>query len=157
LAWPANQKVAWCRENIPNSRFDLVPLRPPTTLPESAYDLVIGISVLTHLDEPTQLVWLEELQRVTKPGGYLLLTTHGESALARVGDIDIILKTLTAGTDASTADPALNKTIASSDYYKSTYHLRTYAQSVFRQFFDFIDIVGGGNASLQDIVILRRR
>jgi 2-polyprenyl-3-methyl-5-hydroxy-6-metoxy-1,4-benzoquinol methylase len=149
--------VAWCQANIPACRFDVVPLCPPTALRELSYDLVIGISVLTHLDEPTQHAWLRELQRVTKPAGYLLLTTHGESALARVKNTEVVLKTLKVGIDTSTPDPSLDKVITSSDYYRSSYHLRSHVSAFLNDYFDVIEIIPGGNASLQDLVVLRRR
>lgn len=42
---------------------------------------MLGHSVFTHLDEPRQDAWLGELQRVTSPGGLLVLSTDGEVAL----------------------------------------------------------------------------
>ena len=38
-----------------------------------------AISVLTHLPVKTQLAWRDELGRVLRPGGHLLLTVHGEA------------------------------------------------------------------------------
>jgi hypothetical protein len=43
--------------------------------------MVYALSVFTHLSEPLQFHWIGELARVLKPGGYLVVTTHGESYL----------------------------------------------------------------------------
>ena len=39
---------------------------------------MIGLSVLTHLDEDNQFFYLKELNRITKPGGIIILSTHGD-------------------------------------------------------------------------------
>lgn len=44
-------------------------------LPDASFDVVLCIQVLEHVDDPAQA--LRELHRVTKPGGRLLLSTHG--------------------------------------------------------------------------------
>jgi len=40
---------------------------------------VYAVSVFTHLPEPLQLEWLQELRRVTGPGGLVLLSVRGPS------------------------------------------------------------------------------
>jgi len=42
---------------------------------DAAFDLVLCIQVLEHVDDPAQAV--RELARVTRPGGRVLLSTHG--------------------------------------------------------------------------------
>ncbi|MGI8603918.1 MAG: class I SAM-dependent methyltransferase [Verrucomicrobiales bacterium] len=49
----------------------------PQTIPMC--DLILAISVFTHLPEPMQNLWLAELRSRLKPGGYLLATFHGEA------------------------------------------------------------------------------
>ena len=149
--------VEWCRDNIPKATFSLVAPNPPTHLPPQSIDLLVGISVMTHLDYDAQCLWLGELRRIVMPAGYLVLTTHGEMALARVKNFEVIRNTLTVGMDASTTDKSLDAVISSKEYYKSSYHLRKYVYQLFGEYFDVIDIIAGGNASLQDFVILRRR
>jgi len=58
---------------------------PRAKLPcaDASFDSVISISVFTHMSEADSLFYLDELHRVTKPGGKLFLTVHGERALKR--------------------------------------------------------------------------
>jgi SAM-dependent methyltransferase len=78
------EAVTWCRENLPFARFERNDLEPPLTFSDGSFDLVYGLSVFTHLTVDTQRRWLGELRRVLRPGGYLLLTTHGESYADRL-------------------------------------------------------------------------
>lgn len=70
--------VAWCRRNLSFGRFSVNDLAPPLAFADASFDLVYALSVFTHLPEPLQDAWLDELTRVLRPGGHLLLTLHGE-------------------------------------------------------------------------------
>jgi hypothetical protein len=48
-------------------------------------DCIYAISVFTHLSAELQDLWMKELRRIVRPGGHLLITTHGESFRARRG------------------------------------------------------------------------
>jgi SAM-dependent methyltransferase len=75
----ANERaVAWCRANLPFARFVSNGLAPPLEHADESFDLVYALSVFTHLPEDLQLAWMRELERLIRPGGFLLLTTHGE-------------------------------------------------------------------------------
>ena len=67
--------VKWCAEHLPGTYLKNE-LNPPLPLPDDHVDLVFALSVLTHLRWPTQQAWLEELARVCRPGGHVLLTFH---------------------------------------------------------------------------------
>lgn len=69
--------IAWCRDALPFARLSTNGLAPPLPFPDNSFDLLYGISVFTHLAEHMQLEWIEELKRVVRPGGYLLLTFNG--------------------------------------------------------------------------------
>jgi SAM-dependent methyltransferase len=70
--------IAWCRANLPFARFASNGIAPPLDHGDESFDLVYALSVFTHLPEDLQHAWVRELTRLLRPGGFLLLTTHGE-------------------------------------------------------------------------------
>ena len=76
--------IAWCRANLAFARFQVNGLDRPLESDDESFDLVYALSVFTHLSEPLQRFWVDELSRVIRPGGYLLLTTHGEHYLGQL-------------------------------------------------------------------------
>jgi len=73
--------VNWSRENIPWGAFTTCELLPPLSYPDQHFDLVYGVSVLTHLTFEAHFLWMQEIWRVLKPGGMAILTTHGPTML----------------------------------------------------------------------------
>ena len=73
----SGRAVEWCRVNLPFARFVSNDLAPPLPHGDETFDLVYALSVFTHLPEELQLAWIDELGRVLRPRGALLLTTHG--------------------------------------------------------------------------------
>jgi SAM-dependent methyltransferase len=71
--------IEWCKANLPFAEFELNEARPPLIYNSGIFDLVYAFSVFTHLPEPFQTLWFQELSRVMIPGGYLVMTTHGEA------------------------------------------------------------------------------
>ncbi len=73
--------IRWCRCNLPFA--DFAANKPNARLPfsDGAFDFIYSISVFTHLTEPNQRFWMDELVRILKPNGYLLFTVHGTSRL----------------------------------------------------------------------------
>ncbi|HPX35260.1 MAG TPA: class I SAM-dependent methyltransferase [Mycobacterium sp.] len=71
--------VDWCRANIPNVQFSLNHLGPPLPYADDSFDFVYSRSVYTHLSADLQKQWLAEQLRVTRPGGLVLLTVHGDA------------------------------------------------------------------------------
>ena len=79
---PLEEAISWARENLPGIRFDTSPEQPPLQYVDRSLDLVFAISVWSHFGERAGLRWLEEMRRLLRPGGRLVLTTHGPHSLA---------------------------------------------------------------------------
>jgi SAM-dependent methyltransferase len=73
----SEEAIAWCRRNLPFARFEVNGLAPPLVFDDGSFELVYALSVFTHLPLDLQHAWRRELHRLLRPGGYLLLTTHG--------------------------------------------------------------------------------
>src|SRR5579875_1066849 len=65
--------IAWCVAHLKGT-FQRTRSKPPLPYPERAFDLVYALSVFTHLTERRAVTWLQELARVTRPGGLAILS-----------------------------------------------------------------------------------
>ena len=70
--------VEWVREHLPFVAVRRTDVTPPLPYEDASMDLVYAFSVLTHLPAGMQGPWLRDLRRVLRPGGRLLVSTHGE-------------------------------------------------------------------------------
>ncbi len=80
---PNAQAIAWAREHLPMAEFFVGPARPPLDIDAGALDAAFAISVWSHFAEAVAIDWLSEMHRVVRPGGLLLITTHGLTSIAR--------------------------------------------------------------------------
>ena len=71
--------VDWCRENLPFAEFTTNALRPPLPFGPASFDVAYALAVFTHLGEELALEWVDELARVLRPGGHLVISTAGRS------------------------------------------------------------------------------
>jgi SAM-dependent methyltransferase len=146
--------LSWCAKNLPFAATQSVPLHPPTPLPAASFELIIGISIFTHLSEDVQLEWLEELRRLAAPGGILLMSVHGPVATAQRNDLLLWQHVEKHGfADGHSHD--LDDVLAESDYYRNTYHSHSYIRSTWGRFFDVVEIVPACIGNVQDLVVLR--
>jgi SAM-dependent methyltransferase len=78
---PNAPAIEWAAENLPGIRFFVSPLIPPLELEPESYDVVFAISIWSHFNEQRGRAWLDDMCRVLKPDGSLLLTTQGFAAV----------------------------------------------------------------------------
>lgn len=76
--------VRWCSRKLAFATFGVNALQPPLAYADGQFDLVYALSVFTHLPEPLLSGWREELRRVIRPGGWLIVSTHGEAFLPQL-------------------------------------------------------------------------
>ena len=157
------EMIAWNEQNLPFASFMVGPHAPPTPYPDGAFDLVLNHSVFSHLDEHYQDIWLQELQRITRPGGRLLLTVEGLSswrrlveASERVGeDVSAWRSELeTRGILFIRDDHFVGSTHP--EFYHSTTHAPWYVMEHWGRYFDVLAYMPDG-AQSQDLVLLGRR
>lgn len=73
--------IDWCKQNLPFADFQVNNLEPPLNYGNQTFDFVFAISVFTHLTEPLQSAWLDEMARILTPRGHLVITLHGGAFL----------------------------------------------------------------------------
>jgi SAM-dependent methyltransferase len=73
------ETIKWCQEHIKGISFAKNNITPPLPYHAAQFDVIYGISIFTHLSAANHAPWFNELTRVLKSGGVLLLTTHGEA------------------------------------------------------------------------------
>ncbi len=78
--------IKWCENNLPFARVSVNGACSRTDYSDNFFDLVYAISVFTHLSMEMQSFWLDELIRITKPGGYIILTVHGVSRTSALSE-----------------------------------------------------------------------
>jgi SAM-dependent methyltransferase len=155
--------IAWLRAHLPAVDARVNEWLPPLPHASETFDLVIGFSVFTHLDEDYQDAWLRELWRVTKPGATLLLTVNGalswawhrEGPLAGAVDLDQLETALERDGFLFWRDDGWARHFP--DYYHTSFHLPAYLRSHWASGFDVHEVLEGAAAPTQDIVVLTRK
>ncbi|HLQ37139.1 MAG TPA: class I SAM-dependent methyltransferase [Planctomycetota bacterium] len=149
------EAVEWAASHL---RGTFVPCStdPPLPYPEATFDLIVALSVFTHLTKPYQDMWLTEMRRCLRPGAVLLATTQGEFAarwsFTNTQDCERVMK---SGFSDETRDDGLGH-VAGTEYYRSTYQSRAFTEREWGKWFEVIDYVEGGMNNYQDIWILRK-
>ncbi len=151
------EAIEWLNNNYSKfAKFTVAPPNPPTQYSDEKFDLIFGISVLTHLPEDMQFQWLGELNRITKKNGYVILTTHGEKHYKNMDD-EIVKIMNEKG--FFYCEPGFNygKSISLPDFYQNAYHSHAYIKREWRRYFEIIEIMALGIDNYQDTVLLQKR
>lgn len=151
----SKETIDWCKKNIPFAKFTKNDPLPPLPFPDESFDLIYGISVLTHLDEGYQFAWLKELQRIAKPGAIVILTVHGDyKAYGDLSDEDymqlekkgFVYKRVVkqGGVDGLP------------NFYQTTYHSRNYIEREWSRFFQISAYLRQGPMLYHDMVVMEK-
>ncbi len=131
--------IAWCEQNLRFGTFSVGNASPPTDYASDSFDFIYAISVFTHLDEDYQFRWLEELRRIAKPGGVLLLTV--DSSL--VGEKDFVFQ-------RSYEDGLFPA------WYQNAFHSEKYVIENYGKYFEVMSYLPKGMNDHQNVVVLRK-
>jgi cyclopropane fatty-acyl-phospholipid synthase-like methyltransferase len=71
--------INWCKENLKGIHFNHNSLKADLPYADDFFDVIYGISILTHLSEKLHYDWVKELKRILKPDGIMILTTQGDN------------------------------------------------------------------------------
>jgi SAM-dependent methyltransferase len=145
------EAIDWCSRHLKVAEFSLGRPLPPLDFAPDRFDLIYAISVFTHLNEEYQFCWLEELQRVTRPGGVVLLTLHGPSTHRHVPP-DQAAEVREKGFAFVHSYPKHFHP----EWYQNTFHSKEYVYENYSRYFEILDYIPQGLAGFQDIVVLRK-
>jgi SAM-dependent methyltransferase len=70
--------VEYCQGSLPFARFATNAAWPPLSYEDESFDLIYAFSVFTHMTVSQQREWMQELSRVLRKSGLLLITTCGK-------------------------------------------------------------------------------
>lgn len=151
--------IKWCENNLDFAKFYQVPLKPPTNFSTGYFDLIIGISVVTHLRENDQSDWLAELSRISRKGAIVLLSVHGNGGVAfrnELFDINKLLSWQEKGFLAIGVDSAINDSIDDKEYYTTSFQTDWYIKEQWAKYFQIIDIIPSYIGHFQDLVVMQK-
>ena len=149
--------VNWCQEQLSGlARWNVNGLQPPTSYPDSAFDLIYAISVFTHIDETAQFAWLAELKRIAKPGAFLILTIHGEHVSRLSLKPDAWTSLQQNGFLFVVNQTGRWKLDGLPDSYQGTFHTKDYVAREWSRYFQILAHVEKGMAANQDAVVLTK-
>ena len=144
------EAISWCQNHLSNlAKFSRNSEWPPSQFPSDFFDFVYSISIFTHLPQAMQFAWLDELSRITKPGGVLFLTTHGMELLPVKENNDAnksgFYYYIGGGTDGLP------------EFYQTAYHSHEYIRDEWSKYFEIVSILSKHINLHQDLIVCRRR
>jgi len=153
------QAIDWCRGNLRFAKFEVNGIAPPLLFADESFDLVYAYSVFTHLTPELQAAWRDELRRVLRPGGRLLISTQGRSYVAQLDENE--LARFNAGELVVRWGEFVGLNLC------SAYHPERYLRETFAQGFEFVEFEPEGaqfepegaprENPRQDLILLRKR
>jgi len=146
------EAVQWCKTEIRGIEFDVNSALPPLKYPGNFFDLIVVVSVFTHLQEDYQFAWLEELRRVVKPGGIVLATLHGRSSWE---GLPVPMKAV-----VETKGFLFNRDDhwgrCFPDWYHTSFHSKSYVEAHWNKYFKLLLYGEKSLNNHQDIAVLQK-
>lgn len=80
--------IAWSRKNLTSGQFSTNGLESKLEYPDNNFDFVYAIAVFGHFREELQKHWINELRRVLKTNGLLLVTVKGKNRIGELTELE---------------------------------------------------------------------
>lgn len=128
---------------------------PPTPFADGEFDVIVSVSVFTHLDEALQIEWLKEIERILAPDGIAILTIHGDSVWKQYPKITEEMES--KGFHFMRNYVGFWRFNGLPDFYQVTFHSKQYITDVWSRYFQILayedDAIGGH----QSAIVLRKK
>lgn len=147
--------VRWAASKYSEAKIIRCDTSPPLPHEDDTFDLVLAGSVFTHLTKDYQKSWLKEMNRILKPGGLLIATTHGDFAVRYTYQNQNLKKVFGEEFSDAKRDRILDS-IAPSDYYRATFQSRDYTYREWGKHFNILNFIEAGYANFQDVYVMQK-
>lgn len=147
-----SKTIDWCKANIKEIEFAQNELHPPTNYPAERFDIIYGISIFTHLSAINHQHWFNELIRILRPGGLLLLTTQGRAFKERLDKEEKIL--------FDKNQLVIRGKVIEGHRVFSAFHPPTFMENLFQSSTNILELVEGKKMDWgieQDLWILKKK
>ncbi len=148
--------IAYCKENMPFGDYTVLDPYSATPYDDDQFDLVYSHSVLTHLAEPDQNHWLQELSRITR--GLMVLSVHGPYSVSTAewskNPYAVEHYMLQGIVDAPDPNPDIAD-VTDPEYYRDIGHTPQYIQNHWSKFVEVVEIIPKGFGHVHDAVVCR--
>ncbi len=164
-----NKLISWIIDNLKFVKGKITKPDLPLPYSNNYFDCVYSISLFTHVTQEYQDYLLGELMRITKPQGYIFLTIHGNRALDRALNEEVIFKMLSISRKSlKRASIEFNEGkhsfilqqghLTTEKYqYGITFIPEKYINTNWSKWFEVVKVHPGAIHDFQDIVVLRSR
>ena len=165
---PAN--VEWANRYLPEEIKIIVNTAQPV-LPyeDETFCIVTAFSVFTHIDQ-NESEWLDELRRITKPGGLLYLTVQNQAAwkkvvnrpgmldhMKRANKIEGNLEITKSLFEGPMPQEKISLKMSQADIYnRNVWVTNDYVKANWTKSLQLMAIANNAHNSFQSVVILRR-
>ena len=147
------EAIDWCSQSLSHN-FQVNTHHPPLDLPSNCYDLILAIAVFRHFNEEDQFLWLNELKRVSKPGGIVLISLHGWFCWKSFSPEEVYTLNTKGFLIKPLKDPYLRSIYP--DWYQGSYHNKAYVMDRYASYFDILHYLPQGIENETDLIILRK-
>jgi len=79
---PAAPSIRWLKDNVAGAQAIVSNPAPPLPWADNMFDLIIAKSIWTHFSPRAARDWLVEMNRIMRPGGHMMFSTHGPHDIA---------------------------------------------------------------------------
>jgi SAM-dependent methyltransferase len=139
--------VETCQRCVPFASVSKNSILPVLDYPDQSFDLVYAFSVFTHWDIKGQIAWRDELRRILRPRGILLLTLHGDASKTSLSGKEL--------DDFNSGRPVVRFSQYPGGNLCASFHPESYVRETLAEGFEIVDAVPEG-ALGQDLYMLRK-